>query len=333
MQAVLDQLAGLGGKPLHTLPPAEARKQPTPADAVMKLLAKQGKSTEPEAVARVDNRTITGSGSNIPIRIYTPKGEPPFPAILYIHGGGWVVADLDTYDASARALTNAASAIVVSTHYRRAPEHPYPAAHDDAFAAYRWLMRNAESLGGDAARIAVAGESAGGNMAAVVAIRARDQRITTPVHQLLVYPVAGTDLNTESYRESASAKPLNKRLMAWFLEHYLGDRAQSGNPEINLAKRDDLEGLPSATVITADIDPLRTDGQMLARALDDAGVEVTSRNFQGVTHEFFGMGAVVPTAREAVQLAGSELRKAFRTTRGTSGQKRPGQYNNDEGRR
>lgn len=311
MKAVLDALASLGGKPIPTLSPADARKQPTPADAVKKVLEQRGKGTSPEPVAKVDDRMIPGAGGQIPIRIYWPEGDGPFPVVFYIHGGGWVIADLDTYDSSARALANAARAVVVSTHYRQAPEHAYPAAHDDAFAAYRWTLKNAASLEGDPARMAVAGESAGGNMAAVVSLRARDQKVQLPVHQLLVYPVAGTDMNTTSYEENASAKPLDKPTMAWFAKHYLGDAAATGNAEINLAARKDLKGLPPTTIVTADIDPLRSEGQMLAKALQHAGVPVSSRNFEGSTHEFFGMGAVVPDAKEAVAFAAGELRKAF----------------------
>ena len=313
MRAVLDALASLGGKPLETLTAAEARMQPTPADGVKMLLQQQGKSTSPEPVGDVEDRRIAGPGGEIPIRIYRPQGDGRFPLVLYIHGGGWVIANLDTYDASARALTNAVQAVVVSTHYRQAPEHRYPAAHDDAFAAYQWTLKNAVSLTGHAARVAVAGESAGGNMAAVVALRARDRKLPSPVHQLLVYPVAGTDMTTESYRQNADATPLNKAMMQWFANHYLVDAAPRGNAEINLGTRPDLHGLPPATVVTADIDPLRSEGQMLARALTAAGVQVASRNFDGSTHEFFGMGAVLPDAREAVAFAAREMRKAFAT--------------------
>lgn len=323
MKAVLDALASLGGKPIETLSPAEARRQPTPADAVKKVLQQHGRPATPEPVANVENRTIPGPGGQIPIRIYWPKGsDVPFPVILYIHGGGWVIADLDTYDSSARALTNAAQAVVVSTHYRQGPEHKYPAAHDDVFAAYQWTLQNAGSLKGDAARVAVAGESAGGNMAAVTSIRARDRKVPMPVHQLLVYPVAGTDMNTESYKENADAKPLNKAMMAWFAKHYLGEKAMAGNPEINLVSRRDLKGLPRTTIITAQIDPLRSEGQRLARVLEEAGVEVTSQYFEGSAHEFFGMGAVVPDAKEAVAFAAAQLKKDFATTRGTSGRPR-----------
>lgn len=312
MKAVLDALASLGGKPIETLSPDEARKQPTPAAAVRQVLQAQGKSTAPEPVGKTEDRAIPGPGGQIPIRIYWPAGNGPFPVVFYIHGGGWVIANLDTYDSSARAITNAAKAVVVSTHYRQAPEHRYPAAHDDVFAAYQWTLKNAASLNGQPQKVAVLGESAGGNMAAVVSLRARDHKVMMPVHQVLVYPVAGVDMNTESYRENAAAKPLNKPMMAWFAQHYLGAPTR-GNDEINLYSRKDLKGLPPTTIITADIDPLRSDGQMLAKALQSAGVAVMSKNYEGSTHEFFGMGAVVPDAKDAVAFAADGLQKAFAT--------------------
>ncbi len=176
MKAVLDELAGLGGKPIETLLPAEARLQPSAADAVKSLLKKQGKPITPEPVGKVEDATIPGPSGPIPARIYTPAGDGPFPVLVYWHGGGWVIADLNTYDASPRALANAAGCIVVSCHYRQAPEHRFPAASDDAIAAYQWVLANAPGFGGDPARVAVAGESAGGNLAAVTALRGSPRR-------------------------------------------------------------------------------------------------------------------------------------------------------------
>ena len=210
MQAVLDELAKLGPKPLGSLPAVEARKQPTPADAVTALLKKQGKSTEPEAVGKVEHKSITGAGGQIPIRIYTPKGEGPFPVIVYYHGGGWVIADLDTYDASPRALVNATNAVVVSAHYRQAPEHKFPAAHDDAHVAYKWVLAHAKELKGDPKKIALVGESAGGNMAAAVSVMAREHKMQMPIYQVLVYPIADNNVETPSYVENAKAKPLDR---------------------------------------------------------------------------------------------------------------------------
>ena len=310
MQAVLTQLEALHPKPIPQLSAAEARKQPTPADAVKALLEKEGKSTAPEPVGNVTNRTIPGAAGPIPIRIYTPRGAGPFPVVVYYHGGGWVIADLDTYDASPRALTNLANAVVVSAHYRQGPEHKFPAAHQDAFAAYRWVLSNAKSLNGDPSRVAVVGESAGGNLAAVVSMMARDSGTQMPVHQVLVYPIAGYDLNTPSYQENADAKPLNKPMMQWFFEKYLRTPADGKSPLVDLVHAD-LKELPGTTVITAQIDPLRSEGKELADRLKDAGVEVDYKNYDGAAHEFFGMGAVLDDAKAAQGQAAAGLKKGF----------------------
>ena len=320
MQAVLTELEALHPKPVPQLSAAAARQQPTPADAVKALLKKEGKSTAPEPVGNVTNRTIPGAGGPIPIRIYTPKGAGPFPVVVYYHGGGWVIADLDTYDASPRALTNLANAVVVSAHYRQGPEHKFPAAHQDAFSAYRWILSNAKSLKGDPSRVALVGESAGGNLAAAVSIMARDSGVQMPVHQVLVYPIAGYDVNTPSYQENANAKPLNKPMMQWFFENYLRSPADGKNPLIDLVHAN-VKGLPGTTVIAAQIDPLRSEGKQLADRLKDAGVEVDYKNYEGAAHEFFGMGAVLDDAKEAQGQAAAGLKKGFEGTRPESAQR------------
>ncbi len=311
MQAVLDQLATLGAKPLETLTPEQARAQPSPADAVGAVLKAQGKPTTPEVVAKVEDSTFPGPAGPVDIRIYTPEGSGPMPVILYIHGGGWVIANLDVYDASPRALANAAKAIVVSTHYRQGPENKFPAAHEDTLAAYKWLLANAAKLGGDATRIAVVGESAGGNLAANIAIAARDQKLQAPLAQVLVYPIANDDMNSPSYIENANAKPLSKQGMEWFAKYAFASPSETADPRVALAQRNDLAGLPPTTIILAQIDPLRSDGEALADALRKASVPVTVQRYDGVTHEFFGMAAVVDKARQAQQLVGEKLRAAF----------------------
>lgn len=310
MQKVLDTLASLHGKPIETLTPKEARKQPTPADAVAKVMKEQ--KIKPESVGSIDNRSIDGPDKNIKLRIYTPKGDGPFPIIVYYHGGGFVIADLDTYDATPRALANAVGAVVVSAHYRQGPENKFPAAHDDAFAAYKWTVENAKKIKGDSSRIAVAGESAGGNLANAVSLQARDQKVQLPVYQLLVYPVAGADMNTPSYVENANAKPLNRPMMKWFFDH-AATPADASDPRL-IPLTANLTGLPPTTIITAQIDPLRSDGEMLAKKLEAAGVKVNYRNFDGVTHEFFGMGSVVPQAHEALTVAAADLKTALGAT-------------------
>lgn len=313
MKKVLEQLRALHGKPLGTTPPAEARTQPSPAAAVRSLLEMEGKSTEPVAMASVQDMKIPGAVARIDARIYTPKsgdGRKPRPVILYFHGGGWVLGDLRTHDASARALADASKAIVVSAEYRHAPEAKFPAAHDDAIAAYEWVLANAASLGGDPRRVALAGESAGGNLAANVAIAARDKGLQMPVHQLLVYPVASTSMDTRSYAEWANAKPLGRSGMRWLVEQTVAKPADLEDARLDLVNAD-LHGLPPATIVLAEIDPLRSEGELLGDKLEAAGVEVAKKIYEGVTHEFFGMGAAVGAARSAVSWAAGRLDDAF----------------------
>jgi acetyl esterase len=314
MQAVLDALAALGPKPIETLTPAEARQQPTPADAVQEVLKKQGKDTSPTAlvpgVTSVD-QTIPGPAGPLPVRIYTPAGAGPFPVVVYFHGGGWVIADKNVYDGGARGIAKQANAVVVSVDYRLAPEAKFPAQHDDALATYKWAAANAASIKGDPRRLAIAGESAGGNLAVATAMAARDQKLTAPMHVVSVYPIAqATDLDTPSYRDSATAKPLNKAMMEWFAEKTISKPEDKKDPRIDLVHAN-LAGLPPVTIINARIDPLRSDGDMLAASLKKAGVKVEHKVFDGVTHEFFGMAAVVAKAKQAQALAGEQLKKAF----------------------
>ena len=309
MQAVLDELAALKGKPIETLTAKEARKQPTPADAVASLMKKN--KIKPEEVGDVDNRSIDGPVKDIKIRIYSPKGKGPFPIIVYYHGGGFVIANLDVYDATPRALCNAVGAVVVSAHYRQGPEDKFPAAHEDALAAYQWVIANAAKIKGDPSRVAVVGESAGGGLANYVSMATRDRKLPMPLHQVLVYPVADSDTSTPSYMENANAKPLGKAMMKWFFEN-AASPADATDPRF-APMHADLAGLPPTTVITAQIDPLRSEGEAFAKKLASAGVKVNYRNFNGVTHEFFGMGAVLSEAREALNLAANDLTSAFAT--------------------
>lgn len=310
MQAVLDKLGTLGGKPIESLSPEDARKQPTPADAVMTILKEQNKDA-PEKVGKTDDVTIELGNGDIKGRIYKPEGDGPFPMILYIHGGGWVIADLDTYDSSARALTNGAGSIVVSIHYRQAPEHKFPAAHEDAYGAYQWVLKNGHRWGGNTKNVAVVGESAGGNLAAAVCIMAQAEGIQAPVHQVLVYPIADTRMDTPSYVENANAKPLSAAMMKWFLDHALAKPEDASDSKVALLQAKTLKGLPAATIVTAQIDPLRSEGEALAKKLTADGVEVAYKNYDGVTHEFFGMGAVVDEAKEANAFVCSNLKAAF----------------------
>ena len=314
MQAVLDAHAALGPKPIETLTPDEARAQPTVADAVKAVLKQQGKDTSPAAlvpgVSSAD-REIPGTAGALPVRVYTPAGAGPFPVIVYFHGGGWVIADKEVYDGGARGLAKEARAVVVSVDYRRAPEAKFPAAWDDALAAYKWVAANAASIGGDPARLALAGESAGGNLAVSTAVAARDAGLTRPKAVLAVYPVAQTgDMATPSYVDSQNARPLNKAMVGWFVGNVFAQPGDARDPRVDLV-RADLKNLPPVAIVNAQIDPLRSDGDRLTQALRQAGVRVEHKVWNGTAHEFFGTAAVVSKAREAQGWAGQQLRKAF----------------------
>lgn len=310
MLAVMEKLASYGDKPIETLSPTQARKNHTPTDAVMDVM-KDHKIPKPIFNIDTMGKDIPVDGGKIHLRIYKPKaGNGPFPMIMYYHGGGFVIADLDVYDAAPSIMADQAGAIVISVAYRLAPEHKFPTAHNDAFFAYKWVLANAASIKGDPKKVAVTGESAGANLALNVAIMARDNNLTLPTAILAVYPVAGADMNTSSYIKNAAAKPLNKPMMGWFVKQYLNNPAEAKDPRINLVAAN-LKGLPPTTVITAEIDPLQSEGMMLTDRLRASGVTVDSKNYDGVTHEFFGMGTVLPQARDAETYAVSQLKKAF----------------------
>lgn len=311
MQAVLDKLGALGSKPFSTLSVADARTQASPADAAHAVQWDKRISSNPEAQVTTKDIAIPTKDGALAARVYIPGGKGPFPVIVYYHGGGWVVADLNVYDGAPRALALGVNAVVVSVEYRHAPEHKFPAAHDDAWNAYKWIVENIHELNGNADKIAVAGESAGGNLAANVALMAKEMNTKEPVYQLLVYPVAGNDMNTPSYKENADAKPLGKADMEWFVKNTFASMDQTSDPRLNLVARTDLAGVAPATVITAQIDPLRSEGEAYAAKLKEAGVAVDAKTFPGVTHEFFGMGKVVPGGKEAMDMAVADLKSAF----------------------
>ncbi len=331
MRRVLDSLQKLGPKPIETLSPEEARTQPTPTDAVMAVIRERGKDpAKLKAATGVTTQDMTypiADGMTQKVRIYKPEPSSrtpnrALPVVVYFHGGGFVIGDLDVYDGGPRALADKADAIVVSVEYRHAPEHKFPAQHQDAFAAYEWVLKNAAQWGGDPARVAVAGESAGGNLAANVAIMARDRNIQKPVHMLLVYPVAGVDMTTPSYIRFANAKPLNKAMMEWFIKTTVKPEDMA-SPMLDLVGKADLRNLPGATVITAEIDPLMSEGRALADKLRQAGSSVRYHNYSGVTHEFFGMDAVVRDADRAQDYAARNLVDAFEDAVPASGSVQP----------
>ena len=312
MKHVLDALAALGARPLELSMPVAARRQPKAADVIAAILAKQGREVVEDGVTAED-LAIDGAEGELPGRIYRPMGllSRLNPVVLYFHGGGFVTGSLDTHDASARSLARRTGAIVIAVDYRLAPEHKFPAAHDDAWAAWQWLNRQVRELGGDPRRLAVAGEDAGANLAANIALRARDERTNQPVHQLLIHPMAGTDMETPSYGETLRAQPVGLPAMRWRFRHLLDDEAAMADPRLDLVHRDDLAGVAPATIILADIDPLRSEGEAFAEALETTGAAVNCWSYEGVTQGFFGLGLVVTKALFAQSDAAEALARAF----------------------
>lgn len=307
--------------PLHpqVLPMIELLNQSMaglPATDVMEISTMREVSLAPPAlnptpVGRVEDRRIPGPAGEIPVRIYTPEGSGPFPLIAFFHGGGFVLCSLETHDELCRAMCRDAGAVVVSVDYRLAPEAKYPAAADDCYAATAWCAAHAAELGADAARLVVAGDSAGGNLAAVTALRARDLGAPRIRHQVLIYPATHCDFNTPSYRENAQGYFLTADAMRWFWAHYLANPAQASEPYACPAHAADLKGLPPATVITAEYDPLRDEGEDYAAQLRAAGVPVVLKRYDGMIHGFVSMGDVFDDARAAQRLIAGQLRAAW----------------------
>jgi len=299
--ALLQQLAGAGGPTLSEMPVADGRAlyramQPVAADV---------------EVGKVEDRRIPGPGGDIPVRIYTPKGPGPFPMFMNFHGGGWVIGDLDTADSQCRDICNLAAAVVVSVDYRLAPEHRFPAAVDDAYAATRWAADNARALEGDAARLAVGGDSAGGNLAAVVALMARDRGGPPLVFQLLVYPVTNAEFDTPSYRDNGEGYLLTREAMQWFWNHYCPSVDERRNPLASPMAEKNLAGLPPALVLTAEYDPLRDEGEAYAKRLQAAGVATEHVRYDGLIHGFFAMSRIVAAGRPGMEKACETLRRVY----------------------
>lgn len=263
------------------------------------------------AVGNVADRTIPGPGGDLPIRIYTPKGEGPFPVCVHFHGGGWVIGDLDTHDAQCRDLCNLANCIVVAVDYRLAPEHPYPAAAEDCYAATVWTANNAASINADPSRIAVAGDSAGGNLAAVVSQMARDRKGPRIAMQVLVYPVTDAGFDTPSYRDNAEGYLLTRDSMHWFWDHYCPKAADRAHPYAAPARAQDLTNLPPALILTAEFDPLRDEGEAYGARLTQAGGKVECIRYDGLIHGFFSMSHLLDAGRPGMEKAASALKHAF----------------------
>jgi acetyl esterase len=261
-----------------------------------------------EKVKEVVNRYIPGPTADLPIRIYRPTTDTSAPAIIYLHGGGWVLNFLDIYDASLSRLANQTGATIISVHYQKAPEHPFPIPFDDCYATLLWAIENADALQIDKKRIGVAGDSAGGNLASAVALKARDNGIKL-AFQLLVYPCNDRDFDTASYEEHAVGYGLTTQAMEWFWDQYLQGDAHNKNPYAIPQRAKDFSALAPAIFITAQYDPLTSDSEKYAEALRKAGVTVAYREYAGMIHGFYSSMGVTPTAKEAIDFAAAEIRK------------------------
>lgn len=310
MQAVIEAFDTLAPTPIFQLTPEQARLQPSAADAAMRVMSNYGIAMPPMNVDTTGVQ-IPVDGGSIHARVYTPKTTKNiYPVIVYYHGGGWVIATIDTYNSSAQALAEKTGAVVVSVEYRKGPEYKFPTAHNDAYAAYKWVLANSAVIKGDSTKVAVAGESAGGNLAVTVSMMARDDSMRMPVHQLAVYPVASDSATTESKQKFTDAKPLATPALPWFLGYYLNNITEAADPRISLVKGN-LSGLPKTTIIAAELDPLQSEGKQLADLLNSAGVSVKYQLYNGVTHEFFGMASVVPEAKSAQDFAADQIKGSF----------------------
>ena len=305
MKGLLDQMAAANLQPFHKLTPQEARA------------ARRAPQGEPEPVAHVEDRKIPGPGGEIPVRIYVPQGNGPFGVLVYFHGGGWVVGNIEMTDQPCRMITNAAGCVTVSVDYRLAPEHKFPAGPEDCYAATKWVAENAAKLGCDAERIAVGGTSAGATLAAATALMARDRGGPAIAYQLLVYPATRRELDTPSHRQFATDgyHILSRADMEWFWGHYLASAADAANPYACPARAKTLAGLPPAIVITAEFDPLRDEGEAYAARLREEGTATVLKRYDGVTHGFFGMPSVVEKSRRAIAEVSAALRDAIGSQR------------------
>ncbi|MEO9174573.1 MAG: alpha/beta hydrolase, partial [Gaiellales bacterium] len=260
----------------------------------------------PEDVDEVVDILIPGPGGDLPVRVYRPHSTGLLPGLVWFHGGGWVVGDFDTHDPVCRAIANRGPCVVVAVDYRLAPEHPFPAALEDSWVATEWVAEEALSLGMDATRIAVGGDSAGGNLAAAVSLHARRGALPVAL-QVLVYPVTDYDLDSESYERLGTGLNLTREKMAWYWSQYLGTddgRHQDASP----LRADDLSDVARALVLTAEFDPLLAEGEAYAEALRAAGVEVTATRFDGMIHGFIRMPALVDDAERAIDEIAAALR-------------------------
>ena len=302
---MIEATAALNLPPTSQMTPAQARASVRERSAVLPR----------EEVASVRDHQLAVAGGTITVRVFTPRGTGPKPALVYFHGGGWVTGDIETHDGICRTLANAADCVVASVDYRCAPEHTFPTAAEDAYAALRWVAEHAETVGVDARRLAVCGDSAGGNLAAAVALMTRDRGGPALAFQALVYPVTDCDFDRPSYKDNAEGYNLTSDSMRYYWDQYVPNPADRMHPYVSPIRAASLAGIAPALVITAEYDPLRDEGEAYARALGAAGVPVTLTRYPGMIHAFFRFTNAVDAARAAVAEVVAALQKAWGTTR------------------
>jgi acetyl esterase len=302
-KGLLDSLGMTTLPGVETLAPQAARDR-------YKTLAEARKPMGVEGIHQVRDVMIAGPAGEIPIRIYTPDVPKPAPALVFFHGGGWVIGDLETHDHVCRSLANKVPCVVASVDYRLAPEAKFPAAVEDSYAATQWVAANVGELGIDPGRIAVGGDSAGGNLAAVISQMARDRKGPKLVYQVLIYPATDMRMTAPSIDENAEGPLLTKASMIWYIDHYLRGEEDREHPLASPLLVSDLGGLPAAFVLTAECDPLRDEGEAYGRRLEEAGVPVEVERYAGMPHGFFSFAAL-DTAKQALADTTIRLRKAF----------------------
>jgi acetyl esterase len=299
----MKKLEALGLPAITEVTPAQARINST--------VSRDAIPVEKEQVGSIEDRIVPGPAGDIPIRIYRPAGASNPPLIMLYHGGGWVVGDLESEDATCRGLCRRVGAVVISVDYRLAPETRYPGAVDDCYAATEWAVKNAKVLGIDASRIATSGTSAGGNLSGAIAQMARDKGNLSITHQVLFCPVIDADFERKSYVANATGYGLTREGMMWFWDHYTGKGNDRFEPYASLIRAKDLSGLPPATIIAAEYDPLVDEAVAYADALEAAGVATTCTVYEGMTHGFNGRLGVFDAARVAIDEAAAGIKKSF----------------------
>jgi acetyl esterase len=301
--AALDAMAAAGLPPMSSLEPAALRAQAAAMPPVGRDLP----------MASVQDRAVPGPEGPIPVRVYDPTGDAGAPVVVFLHGGGFVMGSLDGHDPVCRELATRVGCIVVSVDYRLAPEHPYPAGLDDATAVVRWVRAHAADVGGDPARVAVAGDSSGGNFAAAVSLRLLEAGEPVPLHQVLVYPVIDHAFDTASYERFADGFFLSRDDMRWFWGHYLADDADGARPDVSVLHAPSLAGLPPTTIVLADHDPLRDEGAAFGVWLEAAGVDVLVHEEPGTVHGYLNVFGPIPPAERSWEVIARRLRGALGT--------------------